>query len=118
MPGRAEFIGDDLGMVISTNGEGVGRGLFQEGDAIVRIAKAKIATEYEPGTSYHRSLRAELELEDGRKRLLDGRVMGFIPLRNRRSGSNTHIGEGMTEYTLDGERVGYGLSEYLDQPKE
>jgi hypothetical protein len=27
----------------------------------------------------------------------------------------THIGEGMTEYTLDGKHVGYGLSEYLDQ---
>jgi hypothetical protein len=44
--------------------------------------------------------------------------MGFIPLRNRRAGTNTHVGEGMTEYTLDGERVGYGLSEYLDQPDE
>ena len=29
-----------------------------------------------------------------------------------------HIGEGMTEYTLDGELVGYGLSEYLDQPED
>ena len=34
---------------------------------------------------------------------------------NRRAGQNTHIGEGMTEYTLDGKRVGFGLSEYLDQ---
>ena len=42
-------------------------------------------------------------------------MTGFIPLRNRRSGMFTHIGEGMTEYTLDGERLGYGLSEYLDQ---
>ena len=92
--------------------------MFQEGDAIVRITKARIETEYEPGTRYHRSLRAELELEDGRERLLEGKVMGFIPLRNRRSGANTHIGEGMTEYTLDGQRVGYGLSEYLDQPEE
>ena len=25
------------------------------------------------------------------------------------------VGEGMTEYTLDGKRIGYGLSEYLDQ---
>jgi hypothetical protein len=110
--------GDDLGIVIQANGAGEGRGLFQEGDAIVRITKARIETEYEPGTRYHRSLRAELELEDGRERLLEGKVMGFIPLRNRRSGANTHIGEGMTKYTLDGERVGYGLSEYLDQPEE
>ena len=44
--------------------------------------------------------------------------MGYIPLRNRRSGKNTHVGEGMTEYTLDGDRKGYGLSEYLNQPDE
>ena len=110
--------GDDLGMVITADGAGKGRGLFQEGDAIVRITEAKIETEYEPGTRYHRSLRAGLSLEDGRERVLEGKVMGFIPLRNRRSGTNTHIGEGMTEYTLDAERVGYGLSEYLDQPEE
>ncbi|NUQ56874.1 MAG: hypothetical protein HUU14_13390, partial [Dehalococcoidia bacterium] len=46
---------------------------------------------------------------------IEGRVTGFIPLRNRRAGQFTHIGEGMTEYTLDGAHKGYGLSEYLDQ---
>jgi hypothetical protein len=46
---------------------------------------------------------------------VEGEVKGFIPLRNRRAGMFTHIGEGMTEYTLDGQRKGYGLSEYLDQ---
>ncbi len=109
--------GDDLGMIIRTNSDGVGGGLFQEGQELVRIKKTKLTTEYEEGTNYHKSLRAELELEDGRIRLLEGRVMSFIPLRNRRTGKNTHVGEGMTEYTLDGERVGYGLSEYLDQPE-
>ena len=61
------------------------------------------------------ALRAKIDARDGAKHRVDGRVRGFIPLRNRRAGKNTHIGEGMTEYTLDGERVGYGLSEYLDQ---
>ncbi len=110
--------GDDLGMVIRTNAKGEGGGLFQEGDELVRIVKTKLETEYEPGTNFHKSLRAELELEDGRSRLLEGKVMSFIPLRNRRSGKNTHVGEGMTEYILDGDRVGYGLSEYLDQPQD
>lgn len=41
---------------------------------------------------------------------------GFIRVGNRRSEQVIYIGEGMTEYTLDGDRVGYGLSEYLDQP--
>ncbi len=59
-----------------------------------------------------------MKLQDGTAHNLTGTVKGFIPLRNRRSGSNTAIGEGMTEYVLDGDRVGYGLSEYLDQPEE
>lgn len=108
--------GDDLGMIIRTNSDGEGGGLFQEGQELVRIVKVKLTTEYEAGTNFHTALHADLELEDGRKRVLEGRVVGYIPLRNRRSGANTHVGEGMTEYTLDGERVGYGLSEYLDQP--
>lgn len=114
--------GDDLGMILTTGGDGVGKGLFQEGQELARIENAVISTEYEPGTRYHKALRAELTLEDGRQRLLEGRVMSFIPLRSRRSGAQTHIGEGMTEYTLTGDgmdkRVGYGLSEYLDQPDD
>jgi len=110
--------GDDLGMIVRTNDAGRGGGLFHEGQDLVRITKTTLTTEYEPGTNYHKALHAELELEDGRQRVLEGRVMGYIPLRNRRSGRNTHVGEGMTEYTLDGERIGYGLSEYLDQPKD
>ncbi len=109
---------DDLGMIVRTNGQGEGGGLFHEGQELIRIEKTQLSTEYEPGTRYHRSLRAELSLADGRERVLEGRVMGFIPLRNRRKGTHTHVGEGMTEYTLDGELVGYGLSEYLDQPEE
>ena len=42
------------------------------------------------------------------------RKLGYIPLRNRRAGMITHIGEGMTEYRL-GDRVALGISEYLDQ---
>lgn len=108
--------GDDLGMIVRTNADGEGGGLFQEGQNLVRITHTKLTTEYEPGTNFHKALRAELTLEDGRERVLEGRVMGYIPLRNRRKGAHTHVGEGMTEYTLDGERVGYGLSEYLDNP--
>ncbi len=106
---------DDLGMVLTTGVDGVGRGVFHEGDTLARVAEVKLSAEYEPGTNYHRALSADIVMEDGRKRRLEGRVMGYIPLRNRREGSQTHVGEGMTEYTLDGEHVGYGLSEFLDQ---
>lgn len=110
--------GNELGMIVRTNGAGEGGGLFHEGQKLVRIIETKLSTEYQPGTRYHKSLRAELALEDGRQRILEGRVMGFIPLRNRRKGAHTHVGEGMTEYTLDGKHIGYGLSEYLDQPED
>ena len=107
--------GDDLGMVLTTDTNGKGRGVFHEGDELVRVSEVVLEANYEEDTNYHTGLTAELTLEDGRKRTLSGKVMGYIPLRNRREGSQTHVGEGMTEYTLDGERVGYGLSEFLDQ---
>jgi hypothetical protein len=106
--------GDDLGMVISIVGDRIG-GVFHKGDELVRITGVELETDYEPGTRYHSALRAKVELADGSKHRIEGSVRGFIPLRNRRAGQNTHIGEGMTEYRLDGERVGFGLSEYLDQ---
>jgi hypothetical protein len=57
----------------------------------------------------HLTLRgAEEELE------IRGKVLGMLPLRNRREGKVTRISEGMTEWRC-GEHVGYGLAEYLDQ---
>jgi hypothetical protein len=106
--------GDDLGMVISVVGKRVG-GVFQKGDSIVQIVEAEIDTKYEGHTNYHDSLTARVKLANGETHTIEGKVRGFIPLRNRRAGMFTHIGEGMTEYTLDGKRSGYGLSEYLDQ---
>jgi hypothetical protein len=47
---------------------------------------------------------------------ITGDVQSFIPLRNRREDRVTHIGEGMTKWRL-GDRVGYGLSEFLSQVK-
>ncbi len=106
--------GDDLGMVISVVGERKG-GVFHKGQELLRITGIDLDTEYEGNTNYHRGLKATVKLENGEVHTVVGRVTGFIPLRNRRAGQFTHIGEGMTEYTLDGARKGYGLSEYLDQ---
>ncbi len=106
--------GDDLGMVISIVGDRVG-GVFHKGQELFRITDVKLETDYEGDTNYHTGLRANVTLSNGDEHLVEGTVKGFIPLRNRRSGMFTHIGEGMTEYTLDGGRKGYGLSEYLDQ---
>jgi hypothetical protein len=107
--------GDDLGMVLSVIGGKPG-GVFHRGEELLRITDIELDTDYEPGGKFHRGLRARVKLENGDEHRIVGTVKGFIPLRNRRSGMSTHIGEGMTEYVLDGDRVGYGLSEYLDQP--
>ena len=107
--------GDDLGMVITTNGEGEGGGVLQKGDELVRLKHARLTAQYAPGTQFHRFLQVEMLDEQGEEHRLEGRVMGYIPLRNRRAGGHTHVGEGMTEYVLDGNRTGYGLSEFLNQ---
>lgn len=107
--------GDDLGMVLSIVGDRIG-GVFHKGpDTLINVKDIQLETEYEENTNYHRALRATVTLANGEVHRIEGTVRGFIPLRNRRAGKFTHIGEGMTEYLLDGERKGYGLSEYLDQ---
>ncbi|MCL6643593.1 MAG: hypothetical protein K6U88_01225 [Dehalococcoidia bacterium] len=107
--------GDDLGMVLSIVGDRIG-GVFHKGpDTIIPVKQIDLETEYEENTNYHKALRATVTLANGESHRVEGTVRGFIPLRNRRAGKFTHIGEGMTEYLLDGERKGYGLSEYLDQ---
>ena len=44
-----------------------------------------------------------------------GEVLSLVPLRNRRDDKITRISEGMTRWRMADGRVGYGLSEYLDQ---
>ena len=107
--------GDDIGMVISVSGGRTG-GVFHKGQELIQITDVKLDTTYEGDTNYHNGLRALVTLANGDVHTVEGKVKGFIPLRNRRSQVITHIGEGMTEYTLDGTRTGYGLSEYLDNP--
>ncbi len=89
-------------------------GVVVRGETLERIASVDIQTEFQPETPYHRRMTARLGLEGGDELTLEGDVKGFIPLRNRRAGLVTHIGEGMTEYRCLG-RTGLGISEYLDQ---
>lgn len=108
---------DDLGMALSVVGDHRG-GMFHKGDELLKVTDIQLKTDYDDATGFHRGLEAHVVLENGDEHLVEGRVRGFIPLRNRRSEQVTHIGEGMTEYTLDGKIIGFGLSEYLDQPED
>ncbi|MBA59388.1 MAG: hypothetical protein CMQ40_09485 [Gammaproteobacteria bacterium] len=107
--------GDDLGMAMTVSASGSG-GMFHRGDDFIKIAEIDLETVYETGSTFQKSLTAKVKLENGDSHVIEGRVKGFMPLRNRRSEEITYIGEGMTEYVLDGDRVGFGLAEYLNNP--
>lgn len=83
-------------------------------DHLERARRVELRSEFDPGSRYHRAMTATLELENGQELEISGAVSGFVPLRNRRAGHLTYIGEGMTEYRC-GDHIGYGISEYLDQ---
>lgn len=110
--------GPDLGMMVSeirrTEDERTQGGVVVRGETIQPVTSVEIDSQHEPGTPHHSAMKATLGLANGETITLEGTVKSYIPLRNRREGHVTHIGEGMTEYRL-GDRVALGISEYLDQ---
>jgi hypothetical protein len=80
-----------------------------------------ISTETRGAESYHQAITATLSSSrSGKSWDFTGEVMNLIPLRNRRQTPDgewltTRISEGITRWTMADGKVGYGLSEYLDQ---
>ena len=110
--------GAELGVMVSVirrDAENVRRtgAVVRDGEFDL-VTEADIRAEYEENGLYHRRVSARIATAGGEKLEIEGEVKGFIPLRNRRGGRTTHIGEGMTEWRV-GDRVGYGLSEFLRQ---
>ena len=114
--------GEDLGAMVSViqrDPEGKERtagGVIVRGDKMEKLVDATIEAEFEENGLFHKKVKATVTTEGGEEHVIEGEVKSFIPLRNRREGMVTHIGEGMTEWTL-GDRTGYGLSEFLRQVK-
>jgi len=114
--------GPDLGAMVSVlqrdpEGKEITKGgVLVRGDRLERLVDAEIEAEFEENGLYHKAVTAKVRTEQGEELTIEGRVKSFIPLRNRRDGHVTHIGEGMTEWRL-GERTGAGLSEFLRQVK-
>lgn len=112
--------GDDFGAMVSvirrSPEDERTHGVVVRGDVLDPVTSATVSAEFADNGLYHRSVKANLETRGGESLEIHGQVKGFIPLRNRRDGLVTHIGEGMTEWRC-GERVGYGLSEFLRQVK-
>jgi hypothetical protein len=110
--------GDDFGAMISIIRRTPDR--VRSGGVVVRgmeldpVKEVDVTAEFEDGGLFHRTVDVALRTAGGEDLAITGEVKGFIPLRNRRDGMVTHIGEGMTEWRC-GDRVGYGLSEFLRQ---
>jgi hypothetical protein len=95
-------------------GEGMRGGFVWDGSDLHPCDQFEISTTWTGTDVYHDSVEAKL-CSGEREWHVRGEVMNLIPLRNRRNEMVTRISEGMTRWTLDDGRVGYGLSEYLDQ---
>lgn len=116
-------VGGDFGFMASRiarrDGEGTRGGFVWDGERLHLCHDMEIATTWEGDDRYHQGITAALRArgDDGEELewRVTGRVLNLIPLRNRRDGKVTRISEGLTEWTMDDGRVGYGLSEYLDQ---
>jgi hypothetical protein len=110
--------GPDLGAMVSiirrTPEDVRTEAILIRGMELERVKDVSITAEFEANGLYHRSVVAELRCASGEEHRITGDVHGFIPLRNRRDGHVTHIGEGMTQWHW-GDRVGSGLSEFLRQ---
>lgn len=97
------------GMVLRTDGDGE--------TAYVPITDVTIDSEYDDqGRALRQTIVATTE---ERSYTVVGEAMSLVPLRNRRKTASgerleTRITEAMTRFACDG-RVGYGMSEYLDQ---
>jgi hypothetical protein len=95
--------------------------VWEGGDKLTLIDKVTVDTEWVTDDHYHRTVHLTLHnTKSGRQFKITGNAFNLIPLRNRRTTPDgdallTRISEGMTEWTLEDGRVGYGLSEYLDQ---
>ncbi len=92
-------------------------GMVLQDNNYIGIEDVTIETVWDEN-DFQKELVANIRTAD-REYKVEGRVLSLIPLRHRRKAPdgkrlNTRITEGMTEYRCDG-KVGYGMSEYLDQ---
>ena len=115
--------GEDFGFMGSRiarqDGPGTRGGFVWDGDQLHLCNDFEISTEWKGDDRYHQAITATLRSKE-KEWSVSGEVRSLIPLRNRRKTPDgehlvTRISEGLTEWKLDDGRIGYGLSEYLDQ---
>lgn len=115
--------GPDFGFMGSRiarrDSEGTRGGFVWDGDKLHSCDSFEISTEWVGDDKYHQKIKATLHARTKTDSPLSwsvtGDVMNLIPLRNRRDEMVTRISEGLTKWTLEDGRTGFGWSEYLDQ---
>jgi hypothetical protein len=117
--------GPDFGFMASRvarrDGPGTRSGFVWENGRMYLCDDVTISTEYTGDEHYHDQIRGTLRSSrNDRSWEFTGEVLNLIPLRNRRIDPEgnplvTRISEGLTRWTTTDGRVGFGLSEYLDQ---
>ena len=111
--------------VAKKDGPGTRGGFVWEQGEMHYCDDVSITTDTRGEESYHDRITGVLRsTRSGKEWRFKGEVMDLIPLRNRRQDPDgnwlmTRISEGMTKWTVESGpyegKVGYGLSEYLDQ---
>jgi len=101
-------------LTVQRDGTHVMGGYVFDGATERTVGRVEVDSDFEGDEQLHARLRVRLHPSDGGPvEEVTGRVLGMVPLRNRRNGVTTRIAEGLTEWTWRG-RTGYGWSEYLD----
>lgn len=89
-------------------------GCIVEYGEVTPFESIDISSHFREDSYYHDALRLELGDAAGRKFVVDGRVIAYVPLRHRHPERPTvYLGQAMTDFTFDGKRT-LGLSEYFD----
>ena len=102
-----------VSVIATADGEVRRGGVLFENGGYTPITDVDLRTETTGEDRYQDRIHCLARTED-REVEITGEVRTLIPLRHRRKGKMTRIGEGLTEYRWEG-HTGYGLSEYLDQ---
>jgi hypothetical protein len=114
--------GPDFGMMFNVMSDGAGgarpSGMVYRDGVYDDITACDLTSSWD-ANEYQTHLSANIRTKSGKSFAVTGKVLALIPLRNRRTTPDgqaltTRITEAMTEYHCDG-KIGYGMSEYLDQ---
>jgi hypothetical protein len=107
--------------VARRDGPGTRGGFVWEDGKLHLCDDVQLSTEFVGDDRYHHTVKGTLSSSrSDRTWEFTGEVLNLIPLRNRRADPEgnelvTRISEGLTRWTTADGKVGYGLSEYLDQ---